>query len=134
MKKIQFGLTEEQMLITKGWTVVPSDSNDPTQPVLFIPPLESDERPFIKMSDGTRINVTANMCDAIYRYVDRESAADDLNYFTNDKYEGGEFVEHKDEIEECKEDIIDNYIERRNGAESWWDDMRDSIKYSLGLY
>ena len=133
MKKIQFGLTEEQTMIANGWTLAPSDRNDLTQPVLFIPPLESDERPFIKMPDGTRINVTANMCDAIYRYVDRESAADDLNYFMDDGYEGGEFAEHKEEIEECKEDIIDNYIERRDSAESWWDDMRDSIEWTIGM-
>ena len=133
MKKIAFGLTEEQKLIADGCELIPTDRNDITKPMLVIPPLGSDERPCLRMADGARIEITNNMCDAIYRYVDRESSAADLEYFMNDGYEGGEFAEHKDEIEECKEDIIDNYIERRASAESWWDDMREAIEWTLGL-
>lgn len=134
MKKIQFGLTEEQKLIADGCELVPTDRNDITKPVLVIPPLGSDERPYLRMADGARIEITNNMCDAIYRYVDRDSAADDLEYFMKDEIEeDGTFAERADEIEENKEDIIDNYIERRNGAEERREDMRAAVEWTLGL-
>lgn len=134
MEQIQFGLTGEQALIAKGYEIVLTDRNDITKPYLVIPPLGSNERPYIKTVNGNKIEITFNMCDALYRYVDRDSAADDLEYFMKDEIEEeGAFAERADEIEECKEDIIDNYIERRNGAEEWWEDMRAAIEWTLGL-
>lgn len=118
-----------------GYEYVFTDKSDITKPVLCIPPLGDNSKPYLKLEDGTKIEITFNMCDALYRYVNRSSAADDLEYFMNDEIdEEGELTEYADEIEECKEEIIDNYIERRDSAESWWEDMRDSIEWTLGLY
>lgn len=125
MKKIRFEMSEEQMLIAKGYELVLFDNNYFTGPILVIPPFGVAENPYIKLEDGRKIELNCKVRGAIWQHVEYESSLEDLtDYMTmyGDNFDDDE----KKLIEENKQDIILDYREYQVEHE-WWDDMESAI-------
>jgi len=125
MKKIRFEMSEEQMLIAKGYELVLFDNNYFTWPILVLPPFGVAENPYIKLEDGRKIELNCKVRGAIWQHVEYESALEDLaDYMTmyGDNFDDDE----KKLIEENKQDITLDYREYQVEHE-WWDDMESAI-------
>lgn len=118
-------MTEDQELIAKGWGHVDIGTG-----VLWTPPYNSCEAAFIKTPDGTKVEIKYKVMIEISNYWYRACASEDLdNFMENNEYE----IASKEEIEENREDIIEQYLKMHQSSYGWYEDMEEAIKWTLGL-